>query len=153
MKILQICWTTFGNKIKYWKKWPSRLRVKDLLRWLWRKGTIAILPVKQSWAGGYVLIDHGNPLRNDDINTTNWTKTMSYSINIPYTHYTQSLSCCADCGLLTPYDIIELLVRGRRQANTWINDYIFIHEKTFEKVVCDMVTIFFQPRCVNIRNL
>ena len=30
MKILQICWTIFGNKIKYWKKGPSRLRVKSL---------------------------------------------------------------------------------------------------------------------------
>ena len=27
-KILHICWTTFGNKIVYWKKWPSSLRVK-----------------------------------------------------------------------------------------------------------------------------
>ena len=31
MKILQICWTTFGNKITYWKKWPSRLRVDTLI--------------------------------------------------------------------------------------------------------------------------
>ena len=30
MKILHLCWTTFGNKIRYWKKWPSRLRVKGL---------------------------------------------------------------------------------------------------------------------------
>ena len=29
MKILHFCWTTFGNKITHWKKWPSRLRVKD----------------------------------------------------------------------------------------------------------------------------
>ena len=28
MKILDFCWTTFRNKITYWKKWPSRLRVK-----------------------------------------------------------------------------------------------------------------------------
>ena len=28
MKILDFCWTTFGNKITYWKKWLSRLRVK-----------------------------------------------------------------------------------------------------------------------------
>ena len=28
MKIWHLCWTTFGNKIRYWKKWPSRLRVK-----------------------------------------------------------------------------------------------------------------------------
>ena len=27
MKILHFCWTTLGNKITYWKKWPSRLRV------------------------------------------------------------------------------------------------------------------------------
>ena len=27
MKILHLYWTTFGNKITYWKKWPSRLRV------------------------------------------------------------------------------------------------------------------------------
>ena len=31
MKIIHLCWTTFGNKIRYWKKWPSRLRVKDCL--------------------------------------------------------------------------------------------------------------------------
>ena len=30
MKILQICWTTLENKITFWKKWPSRLRVKDI---------------------------------------------------------------------------------------------------------------------------
>ena len=30
MKILHFCWTTFGNKITYWKKLPSRLRVNDL---------------------------------------------------------------------------------------------------------------------------
>ena len=28
MKILDFCWTTFRNKIIYWKKRPSRLRVK-----------------------------------------------------------------------------------------------------------------------------
>ena len=27
MKILHFCWTTLGNKITYWKKWPSCLRV------------------------------------------------------------------------------------------------------------------------------
>ena len=30
MKILHLCWTTFGNNITYWKKLPSRLRVNDL---------------------------------------------------------------------------------------------------------------------------
>ena len=28
MKILHFCWTTLENKITFWKKWPSRLRVK-----------------------------------------------------------------------------------------------------------------------------
>ena len=30
MKILHLCWTTFGKKITYWKRWPSRLRVNTL---------------------------------------------------------------------------------------------------------------------------
>ena len=30
MKKLHFCWTTFGKKITYSKKWPSRLRVKAL---------------------------------------------------------------------------------------------------------------------------
>ena len=34
MKILHFCWTTFGNKITYWKKWPSRLRVKLIFKHL-----------------------------------------------------------------------------------------------------------------------
>ena len=33
MKILHFCWTTLGNKITYWKKWPSRLRVKWTATW------------------------------------------------------------------------------------------------------------------------
>ena len=28
MKILHFGWTTLENKITFWKKWPSRLRVK-----------------------------------------------------------------------------------------------------------------------------
>ena len=35
MKILHFCWTTLGNKITYWKKWPSRLRVNQCC---WSKG-------------------------------------------------------------------------------------------------------------------
>ena len=30
MEILHFCWTTFGNKITYWKKGLSRLRVNLL---------------------------------------------------------------------------------------------------------------------------
>ena len=30
--VLHFCWTTFRNKITYWKKWPSRLRVNSRLQ-------------------------------------------------------------------------------------------------------------------------
>ena len=34
LMILHFCWTIFGNKITYWKKWPSRLRVKLIFKHL-----------------------------------------------------------------------------------------------------------------------
>ena len=58
MKILHFCWTTFGNEITYWKKWPSRLRVKTPHIWpLKVNHMVSIVSILQ--ITGHAMTRHG----------------------------------------------------------------------------------------------